>query len=97
MSDLCVKCGKDGATKRCARCRSAKYCSVECQKSHWSEHKKNCQAPQAEVKPAVEIDPFDDIDVRIVMGQTGCVREKAIEGLRKSKGDVQVAINLNSV
>jgi hypothetical protein len=27
----------------CARCRIAKYCSKECQKTHWQYHKKTCQ------------------------------------------------------
>jgi hypothetical protein len=33
--------------KRCGRCRRIAYCSRECQKVHWSEHKKNCVAPPA--------------------------------------------------
>jgi NACalpha-BTF3-like transcription factor len=97
--------------------RAVKYCSVDCQKAHWSEHKKNCQgnhlendvdfflfcsqflfaAPQVESQQAVEVDPFDDIDVRIVMGQTGCPREKAIEGLRKSKGGKGNNVNFEDV
>ena len=27
---------------RCARCRQTCYCSQECQKSEWNEHKKTC-------------------------------------------------------
>lgn len=32
-------------TKRCARCRTARYCSVVCQQTHWlSSHKAECAA-----------------------------------------------------
>jgi hypothetical protein len=29
--------------KKCSRCLIAYYCSVECQKTHWKEHKKVCK------------------------------------------------------
>lgn len=42
------------APKRCARCKSASYCSVEHQKEHWSTHKATCvkkvEAPGGEVE-----------------------------------------------
>ena len=28
----------------CSRCKRAQYCSQECQKAHWKEHKKVCHA-----------------------------------------------------
>lgn len=37
----CAKCGKY-ATDRCSRCNIARYCSRECQKEDWKEHKKRC-------------------------------------------------------
>jgi len=36
----CV-CGKEGA-KTCSRCRTARYCSSECQKTDWPTHKLTC-------------------------------------------------------
>ena len=36
-------CGKS-APYRCTRCREVWYCSRECQKSHWGEHKPSCDA-----------------------------------------------------
>lgn len=30
------------ATKRCSRCKTAKYCSIECQKAHWPIHRYSC-------------------------------------------------------
>lgn len=30
--------------KRCKRCKSVLYCSMECQKAQWQEHKLLCQA-----------------------------------------------------
>eukprot|EP00986_Skeletonema_menzelii_P016714 scaffold15585_cov162-Skeletonema_menzelii.AAC.7 len=38
----CSVCGKDGASKRCSRCKSSSYvvCNVECQRSDWKRHKR---------------------------------------------------------
>ena len=39
----CSNCGvKITNVLRCARCRQTCYCSQECQKSEWNEHKKTC-------------------------------------------------------
>ncbi|KAH7573998.1 hypothetical protein JRO89_XS03G0236600 [Xanthoceras sorbifolium] len=39
----CVVCGSPGE-KQCSRCKSVRYCSPECQKSHWhSGHKTKCK------------------------------------------------------
>lgn len=43
----CERCG--GActpVKKCARCLSVAYCSVECQKADWRTHKPECRQPQ---------------------------------------------------
>ncbi|PRW50838.1 ubiquitin carboxyl-terminal hydrolase 18-like [Chlorella sorokiniana] len=40
----CSGCGRrSGEVKRCGRCKTAVYCSVECQRSHWAAgHKHEC-------------------------------------------------------
>jgi hypothetical protein len=47
---FCAMC-KQGAKERkmqfCSRCKVCPYCSKECQKAHWKEHKKGC-TPSAE-------------------------------------------------
>jgi ankyrin repeat protein len=46
----CAACGADGggvtatAFQRCARCKFVKYCSKECQRTHWRTHKASCVA-----------------------------------------------------
>jgi hypothetical protein len=37
----CWNCGKV-AQNRCTACRVANYCSAECQKKQWKEHKEEC-------------------------------------------------------
>jgi hypothetical protein len=38
-----IECGKvDVRTKLCALCRTARYCSVECQRTMWKTHKPEC-------------------------------------------------------
>ena len=28
--------------KKCARCQQVRYCSTDCQRAHWREHKRDC-------------------------------------------------------
>ncbi len=40
----CAGCGKRAVGLRaCARCRAAYYCSVQCQRVHWPQHKRECR------------------------------------------------------
>jgi hypothetical protein len=44
--NVCSLCDQPGANlRKCARCRIAKYCSKECQKTHWNSHRSYCKKP----------------------------------------------------
>src|SRR6056300_1491867 len=49
----CASCGKaaldDVKLKKCA-CELVKYCSVDCQKNHRSQHKRACKKRLAEIR-----------------------------------------------
>ncbi|CAM9288454.1 unnamed protein product [Ectocarpus fasciculatus] len=38
----CSNCGKDGSLRPCSRCRQVRYCSKDCQRQHWREHRRDC-------------------------------------------------------
>jgi tetratricopeptide (TPR) repeat protein len=44
----CAFCRKlpssDKDFRKCSRCKKVRYCSPTCQRSHWTQHKPNCQA-----------------------------------------------------
>ena len=45
MEQQCHKEGcHDVGSLRCSRCKVAKYCSKECQKDAWKQHKKQCKS-----------------------------------------------------
>jgi tetratricopeptide (TPR) repeat protein len=45
----CLFCLKDVESDlRCSRCRTARYCSQECQKRHWKVHKNLCMDSNSE-------------------------------------------------
>ena len=44
LTGSCSNCFKFGEFAKCSRCRKVCYCSRECQKAHWKEHKKECKA-----------------------------------------------------
>lgn len=40
----CRICQKTGETmKKCSQCKTARYCSTECQKADWKQHKPICE------------------------------------------------------
>ena len=48
-------CGALTGLKRCGGCGAVRYCSVECSRTHWREHRAECrrlQAARAAAKPA---------------------------------------------
>ncbi len=53
VDDVCASCGKaavdDVKLKKCA-CKIVQYCSVECQKNHRPNHKKECKKRMAEIR-----------------------------------------------
>ena len=51
-AQCCAECGADGdvSLKMCKSCMSVKYCNAECQKKHWSTHKKICKQRAAELR-----------------------------------------------
>jgi hypothetical protein len=55
----CLKCGA-ASTKagnsllKCAKCKTVKYCSPDCQKKDWKKHKQVCKQMQDEGKQAQE-------------------------------------------
>ncbi|XP_011307363.1 ankyrin repeat and MYND domain-containing protein 2 [Fopius arisanus] len=42
LSQICITCGEEKATKKCSKCRAVQYCDRECQRYHWFLHKKEC-------------------------------------------------------
>ena len=53
-ADVCASCGiaeiDEIKLKTCAACKSLRYCSVECQKKHWPQHKRACKKRMAEMR-----------------------------------------------
>jgi len=40
-----IDCENTG-TKKCSGCLVARYCSSDCQKTHWNDHKRECKTLQ---------------------------------------------------
>ena len=54
MMLCCDSCGKseldDIKLKKCTACKSVRYCSVECQRNHRPQHKRECKKRAAELR-----------------------------------------------
>jgi hypothetical protein len=46
--ELCGKCGREAEKmQKCSVCKLVRYCSRECQRQDWKEHKKSCKKAAA--------------------------------------------------
>lgn len=59
----CNTCGEEKPAKKCSKCKVVQYCDRNCQRLHWTWHKKSCARLSQEgggssdpVKPTKEID-----------------------------------------
>lgn len=41
--NLCAECSAHNCTQICSGCKKIYYCSIECQKKHWQNHKLDCK------------------------------------------------------
>jgi hypothetical protein len=51
----------------CAKCLSVRYCSKQCQTSHWPEHKPFCLAVRSEAGLAVDVPKHLSVDTESVV------------------------------
>lgn len=52
----CAACGsREDADLTCSNCRSVVYCSRSCQRAHWKNHKKDCEALALKVVSEVTV------------------------------------------
>jgi len=74
LMTTCSSCSSTSKPlKICSGCQSANYCSVDCQKSHWKEHKQACKSMKAALtqvtlaKPGKggQVDPLPTSDGQI--------------------------------
>jgi hypothetical protein len=54
----CTMCDRLCAVKKCGRCRHVGYCSNECQREHWAQHKLAC----TEARPRDRHSELEDVD-----------------------------------
>ena len=79
----CGNCGEE-ATKKCSRCKSIYYCTVECQKNHYkSTHKKVCK------KIAIENGFLKEENLVL----KSCKRGKDVERTEEKEKEVKVVID----
>ncbi|RKO91234.1 hypothetical protein BDK51DRAFT_21278 [Blyttiomyces helicus] len=62
--EICSQCSATPAPsislKSCAKCRTVRYCSRECQVSHWGAHKASCAPRGATIAPPLKRKTFHD-------------------------------------
>ena len=60
----------------CSACSSVSYCSVDCQRSHWKEHKKVCKhSPPSQL-------PYDEV-VALIENNKSALKRDDFEVIKK--------------
>jgi hypothetical protein len=72
MSSPCSVCSKPTASlKVCSRCRGKQYCSRECQRRDWPDHKKACNVARV----AADVADIEDLGNPQFLA---CIRERSV-------------------
>ena len=77
----CQKCQAKNPRLLCSACNTVHYCNAECQKAHWSEHKRLCKIfkkkkMSADAAPAAPAAAREDKDIRKVPAVTQKKQER---------------------
>lgn len=82
----CILCGKvPPKPLRCSRCRLTYYCSKECQKSDWKNHKKNCLPKETSAAP------WDQLETKLLSWANRTVEKSGKTTKIKSFGDPSIS------
>ena len=49
LKRTCATCQKEAECRRCSSCSSVWYCSAECQRTHYLQHKPDCQTKTKDI------------------------------------------------
>ena len=58
-AEACSICAELDKNKKCSKCKKVYYCSTECQKADWFQHKKTCKSPEEQPLLAEEKEATD--------------------------------------
>lgn len=100
LTTFCGKCLKkprgEDKFKVCSRCKSISYCCVDCQKTHWKEHKPNCSENMTRTKTKqlrdISILLFQTCKDQIMAAANQCSKEAGIE-----KNDIVIKMNITNI
>lgn len=59
----CTSCGEEKPAKKCSKCKVVQYCDRNCQRLHWTWHKKSCSR-LAQEGAAPDAKPARDVDLK---------------------------------
>ena len=75
----CAACGKaDFNLKACSSCKLVKYCNVDCQRAHRSNHTKACKKKAEFIDEKLFAEPPPREDCPICMIMVPCDEEESV-------------------
>ena len=74
--------------RSCASCKFVQYCSQDCQRAHWGDHKPECQGPILKVMPTSM-----RLLLQVMRLKTDSKRKNYMENLKKGQRSIGPSTN----